>query len=346
MLSDLWLHYEAVGRFDDCLRIMDVLAKRSDRTQNESIKMGLLAVTNSHNPVPSVISAPRTRKGLKGIGSNARRNIRSAVKLLEERYGKGRLGFATFTLPALFDIDLLTLSKSWPAVQKNLKTDLQRHLRSRGMPDEMVMVTEVQKGRYEKTGQVCLHIHAVFVNSEGSGCVWAIQRDEMTSLWETVLSNKLNRPVSAPNACQLVQCRKSVANELGKYLSKGGSIIEKIKLDGKAEFLPKNWYSITQGLRNAVKATTEKHQNECVNLFVDNIELFNAHNLTDIKPIHRKIYDDSRFGKFIVICVGYSGHIKDDFASKFRELLGSKTKMLDFIELLYLKLPEITPKTA
>jgi hypothetical protein len=325
---------------------MDVLAARGDRSQNESIKMGLLAVPNSHTSSPVGISEPRTRKGLQGIGSNARRCIRSAVKLMEKLYGVGRLAFATFTLPVLFEIDLLTISKGFSSVMKTVKTTLQRHLKARGMPEEMIMVAEVQKGRYEKYGQVCLHIHAVFVNSEGAGCVWAIQRDEMTSIWETVLSNKLNRPVSAPNACQLVQCRKSVANELGKYLSKGGSIIEDIKRAGKADFLPQSWYSITKGLRELVKATTEKHQNECVNLFVDNLQLFNVNNLTDIKPIYRQIPDDSRFGKFITICVGYSGHIKDDFASKFRQLLGSKTEMLDFIGILSLKNPITTLKTA
>ena len=346
MLSDLWLHYEAVGRFDDCIRIMDVLAARGDRSQNESIKMGLSAVSNSHNPYPKGFAAPRSRKGLRGIRPRAKCAVRSAVKLMEDLYGIERLFLGTVTVPPLTEAELLTLNQSWSSVVKSFKIAVRRALLAAGMPEEMVIVTEVQPKRYSRTGRVYLHLHFVIVNRAYQGAAWALQRSDLNRIWLTTLSNKLNRPVSAAAACQLDPCRKSATNEIGKYLSKGGSIIEKIKLDGKAEFLPQSWHSITKGLRDLVKVTTEKHQNESVNLFVDNIQLFNAHNLTDIKPIYRKINDDSRFGKFIVICVGYHGHIKDDFASKFRKLLGSITEMLDFIELLYLKLPEITPKTA
>jgi hypothetical protein len=346
MLSDLWLHYEAVGRFDDCIRIMDVLAQRGDRTQNESIKMGLSAVPNSHNSPPKGFSAPRTRKGLRGIRPKAKCAVRSAVKFLETIHGIDCLFLGTVTVPPLTDAELLTLNQSWPSVVSSFKIAVRRQLIAAGMPEEMVIVTEVQPKRYSQTGRVYLHLHFVIVNRAYKGSRWALQRSDLNRIWLTALSNKLNRPIAAAAACQLDPCHKSATNEIGKYLSKGGSIIEDIKRDGKAEFLPKSWYSITKGLRSLVNATTEKHQNECVNLFVDNIELFNVNNLTDIKPIYRRIYDDSRFGKFIVICVGYHGHIKDDFASKFRSLLGSKAEMLDFIGLLSLETPTITLKTA
>jgi hypothetical protein len=293
--------------------------------------MGLSAVAKSHNPAPKGFSAKRNRKGLRGISANARRVIRSAGKVMEQQYGTDCLFFATLTTPPLLDIELLRLNRSWRSIQKSVKTRITERLVAYGLPPEMLMVTEVQPKRYKSTGQVCLHLHIAFVNRRYDGAPWAIQHADMDKIWQTILSNKLNRPISITTACNLQPVRHSVSNELGKYFSKSSKITAQICADGKGNYLPENWWNCTQATRKKVKEQTKTHNGKAAELFYDNLELFKEHGYAEFQHIIVRIPDDRNSTKYQLITVGAAGWVKDDFIEIFRGLLSSETCMGTFI---------------
>lgn len=334
-LSDLWLHYESLDNLEACQCITDALAQLERSPQScEPKNMGLSAVNKSHNPLYKRLPAKRKRRGSNGISANGKRLVRSAIKEMEQTHGIGRLFVGTVTLPGQTVAELETVIQYWSSILKNFKTAIQRHLEAKGCPTEGVYVTEIQPKRYQRTGQVCPHIHFVVVNRDYDGAQWALQRKDLDAIWRTVLSNKLNRPIAVNAACNLEPCRKSAANEMGKYLSKGGDILKQIKLDGKIEQLPKTWLNISQSLKDRVKAKTKTYENKSVEIFFDNLDLIKANGYGDYRYINRQVYDPTSPTNYRTICVGATAYIRDDFIELFKILFESESEMQVFIELL------------
>jgi hypothetical protein len=302
--------------------------------------MGLSAVAKSHISISKRFSAPRPPKGRKGISGNGKRMAKSSVKLMEQGYGNDRLFFGTTTCPPLALDEELKLSNNWSSIQKNFKTELGRRLESKGAPSEMVLITEIQPKRYKRTGRVSLHIHFIIVNRDYNGARWYLQRSDLNHIWQTVLSNKLNRSITVTSACQLDPCKKSASNEAGKYLSKGGKIIQDITKDGKSHFLPSNWYNISASLKAEVKEKTKTYSNRSIELFHDNLELFKFHGFIGYRLNYRKFYDERSPTKFREFCVGAAGFIKDEFIEEFKGYFENENSMAIFIGLLRLDLPK------
>lgn len=118
-------------------------------------------------------------RGQKGITSHGRRTIRGGVTLLERTYGRDRLSFITLTLPPAIAEDL---SGRWSHVVDLMKRRLIYSNELHELPTEIIACTEVQEKRYERTGEVALHLHIVMVGRHSRGA-WCYSPRQLEKMW-------------------------------------------------------------------------------------------------------------------------------------------------------------------
>lgn len=228
--------------------------------------MGLSSVLNSHTPpaensseVLETSSNPesirqrrtkkRTRNGQKGMTPLAKRSVRSSAAIFEERYGRECLSFGTFTLPVLEYSEHHKISSEWPAIMKTVRQNLERLLVRRGLPGEVLIVTEIQEKRYRQWKVICLHAHVLFPGRKSKLDPWAISKDEFRNVWQVPLENRLGRPVDCRYATRIEAPRKSLKAEMGKYITKGGKLLDEIVQSGKGDWLPTAWWNCSESVR-------------------------------------------------------------------------------------------------
>lgn len=221
-------------------------------------------VANTYQP-PIREKIVRARKGLKGIGGEAKRKLRSGCYLLAERYGNKRLGFLTLTLPNadwLTDIWALNFSELVRQVIQEIRRELQR----KGAPDSVVGAIELQTERFEEYGQVAPHLHLVYVaRANPRKPSWYISAKTFRKIWKRVLIavvrpecpniDELKKHIEWDAAVDCAMIRKSAESYLSKYLSKGGGDIEAILEEYGEEFVPKAWYTISSKLLKAIMSS-------------------------------------------------------------------------------------------
>lgn len=276
--------------------------------------LGLSDATNCHKLPPLNRKKP-VKRGSKGISTKQKHNVVESGYLLEKRYGKNNLSFLTATLPAFCDrseLDLICLH--WSDLIRKFIQELGRLLEKRGYPVEMVWTTEIQEDRYLETGDVCPHLHLVMIGKKHRYQKdYAIHFSEVRSLWERILGNLLDRPVTCNAGTRVERPRKSLCAELGKYMSKGGKVIKQIIADGKGHLLPSNYGGCSDVLRAEIKAKTKVLRGAEALRFVDNLEAMKEAGLLFYKPI---IIYAPNLGKDIT--VGFVGWIKErEIVSEF-----------------------------
>lgn len=219
---------------------------------NGEFSLGLSNSVKSHNKPPKP-SDTRDRRG-KGINSNGRRMVRSALYLMQLMWGKWNLAFLTCTVPSLDYRKMKLLASRWGEVVRRYQQELKRELERSEIDTDIVLVTEIQEKRYRETGEVAPHLHIVFRGRKSRGDDWAVSKERARVLWENVLSAVLKRKIEAPASTRIESIRKNVENYLSKYMSKGGEIIKEIVNNGEKNELPAAWWGMTNTLRKRVKA--------------------------------------------------------------------------------------------
>lgn len=203
---------------------------------------------------PKSAQRPKTygRKGLTAYGAKV---VRNGAYLLQEKYGKGRLSFITFTLPPLGQTDLGHVAEKWSYLLKTLLQGLRRMLAARRLPESIVLVTELQPHRLETRDLGALHVHLVLVGRHQRGA-WEYTPFQYKALWLRLISNILGKPLEC-YPCENVQSvKKDASNYLSKYMSKGaGEIAEYAEIEGWNK-VPRQWWTATQTIKNAVKKRT------------------------------------------------------------------------------------------
>jgi len=255
------------------------------------------------------------KRGSKGISTAQRRLVSNCCYLLEEKYGKDCLGLMTLTLPAFANFaDLLLICSNWADLIRKFIQELKRILKRRGFPESMVWTTEIQEDRYRDSGTVAPHLHLIYVGKRHRyDKQWAISKVEVRSLWERILGNLLDRPITCQAATRVERPRKSLKAEMGKYMSKGGKVIRDIIDDGKGDQLPSNYGGATDNLRNAYKKRIVVYRGYEALKFIDNLETMKQAGLLFYKPI---IIYAANLGKEIT--VGFVGWIKEkEIVSQF-----------------------------
>lgn len=210
--------------------------------------------------LPWLVKSPKSAQrpetyGRKGITAYGQKVVRSGAYLLQEKYGKERLSFLTLTVPRYGHDEECKIAGQWAYLTKALLQALRRRLERAGLPGSVVLVTELQPKRLQGREPGCLHLHLVFVGRErGKG--WAYSPREYREVWLGLLSNVLGRKV--PDApCENVQrVEKDASQYLSKYMSKGVSSVAGYAEINGWKMVPRQWWSATVPIKNAVKKYT------------------------------------------------------------------------------------------
>ena len=196
---------------------------------------------------------PHLKKGRHGITAHGKRMVRSAAAILQERHGHKNLTFGTLTLPALSQEQLLLVSHKWSELKRQWSQELSRLLKRKGLDPDWVDVTEVQANRWKKRQEVALHLHYLH-QGKRRGEHWAIAPSEIRDIWQRLLSNLLGVEVDCSAATRIESVKLNAAHYLGKYMSKGGKVVNSIKDKNCEDFLPSTWYGVSAHLRREIKA--------------------------------------------------------------------------------------------
>lgn len=202
--------------------------------------------------------AVRKAKGLDGISSYGRRLVRNAAHLLEDNGRRCLCVFATVTVPSVPYEQLAAIHKRWNEVIERYRLGITRALKAKGLSGEMVVVSEIQEKRHDKTGIPVLHAHSVFHGVTKNG-KFALSTELHDDIWYRALSvaARIERHDVAV-ACNLQRVRKSASGYLGKYMTKGALGVRRAVDQGFGDWMPRHWFSCSRTLMNRVKAETRR----------------------------------------------------------------------------------------
>lgn len=197
------------------------------------------------------------RYGLKGITQDGKRIVRNGAILLEQKYGRKRLGLVSLTIPSYRKDEIKVISSNWGEVTRRFFQKLKRHLDRLGMPNEIISCTEIQPKRYKKYGLICPHFHFVYCSKTRTHAKgWIVLAKEFRGYWKDTIHEvlRLNGVDPRPEVdfkvsvdCQ--QIKHSVAKYLSKYISKGKDTVDEIIENGDADSLPRQWWTATKEMK-------------------------------------------------------------------------------------------------
>lgn len=208
----------------------------------------------THASAPSKGFRPRGQQGITRYG---RRMVRCCAALLERATNRVNLTFGTATLPALSPSDLTLVLVQWAVVVNRFFEELSRLYGRSGLSWSCIYVTEIQPRRWERSGEVALHLHWLCPGRANRRAKWAIRPKQVAAIWARVLSNILGHTPDCGAAIRLESPRGSVVRELGKYLSKGCKCVAQVVQSGQAHLLPSAWWGGTRKLKAEVEASVQ-----------------------------------------------------------------------------------------
>lgn len=205
-------------------------------------------------------SQKRGKYGSKGITGYGKRNVRCIALLLQQKYGRKRLGFGTTTLPPLTEDGVRIALAKWGDLIRRFFQRLKRLVEPKGEQFLYVSCTEIQPKRFSTTSLPFPHLHFAYVSRRISRSGWYVSSAEIRNAWRAaclqVIGSKefidegSEKSFGASVDCQSV--RKSVAGYLGKYLSKGDVVIDLMIEQGYNVF-PRQWWSASMQCKKAFK---------------------------------------------------------------------------------------------
>lgn len=211
--------------------------------------LGSSHVANSGMPTQQ---APRARRGTRGITSHGRKMIRCGAQYLQDRYGIKNLSFLTCTLPE--SALAVCTPETWARVLDSFLQSLRYRLEKAGLSTELVGCTEVQGSRLlQSSGVPPLHLHLVYQGRQ-TGKSWAHRPAFYQGLWARACLSVWACSREFQSSCRVESLRSSAVSYLGKYLSKGGEVLNLCK----PELLPSSWYTISTKLKAFVKSASFK----------------------------------------------------------------------------------------
>jgi hypothetical protein len=193
--------------------------------------------------------------GSLGITRYGRRCIRDGAAILEKTITSKKLGFYTLTLPSLSVVDLKLCCAGWAELMHRYFDSLRRLYAKRDKNLSYVAAFEIQPQRHKQTGIPVLHAH--YVAPAYTGRNFVATADELREIWGKTICNFLGREYAehdwrASVDSQLV--RKSAANYLSKYMSKGtGCDIEDLEGVPESDYYPSQWWSCSTNIKAALK---------------------------------------------------------------------------------------------
>ncbi|MFN9181011.1 MAG: hypothetical protein ACK6A9_21345 [Dolichospermum sp.] len=269
-------------------------------SRNSLISSNYQAEINPTDVQSSGLHKPINRYGANGITSQGRLRVRDGATILEQKYGRRSLTFATITLPAMPDETLNQVCENWGEYVHRVVEEIKRELLRRNAPLEIIYCTEIQEKRYLRYGQIAPHLHLLWYSYERDINGMATGRYAINATWLRELNQRIiyritgNQDIATGASVDTQKIKKSAANYLGKYMSKGGKIVDKIKQDGKAGLLPRAWWGVTKELREQIiRAIIKVGDNIAKNLFycTDKLEKMGVLSRYGKVAVNRRYYD-------------------------------------------------------
>ena len=197
------------------------------------------------------VSSRATPRVAKSLTTRGTRIIRDGAALLEYKYGCRKLGFYTLTCPYTDSSEIQKFNDCYPEILRRYFQELKREYKRQGLSFSYLGVYEVQPGRFERTGDECLHFH--YISPALHPCGKFVVRHE----WIRAVYSRIVKAVcgadfrSLPRVdAQLV--KKSGAAYLAKYFSKGKLADASTIPDGARAELS-SWYSVSRNLLTAIR---------------------------------------------------------------------------------------------
>lgn len=210
--------------------------------------------------------APRAPKGSKGLNRRGASKIKASAFVMERYIGRDRLTFLTTTVPeeayVIGGCNGVDVNEAWPDIIHRFNIMLQRAMQSRDLTPTYVYVTEVQEGRYKDTGRVALHAHYLLRGRGPGKSTWALTHKDYQRMWRKALEQTIGAEIAGPLIVDVQRVKKSAVAYLGKYMSKGGEVVDEIVEAGGSNQLPSHWWGSTRGLKERVKRDTVKNQGD------------------------------------------------------------------------------------
>jgi hypothetical protein len=286
---------------------------------DSDLPMGLSDATNCHtngqqeriieNGQQNQGFQKRAKRGSKGITPYAKRSIRSCGVLLEENLGRKNLAFVTCTLPSLTESQNKQVCENWRPITRNFFQSLTRMLERKNLSTDYVQVTEIQEKRFTQWGQVCPHLHFVCQSRLHSREGWRISPADIQFLWQRALETCLDVSLDCRYATRIENPRKSLAAELGKYLSKGGKMIRQIVDRGLGELLPSSWHGASRSLKRLERSKRIERTGEVATYLLTHLEALRDANEIWFTRIYVK-FTCPQTGIEQEHCVGVVGRFK------------------------------------
>lgn len=262
--------------------------------------MGLSDATISHKP------QKRAKRGSKGITSNAKRTVASAIVLLERAHGLGNLSFVTLTVPTVTVEQSKLINSSWSEIVRQFIQQYTRRLSAAGLSTNYVHVTEIQEKRFHRWGIVAPHLHLLTVGRKSRYSDWAVSKTEVMQLWSRAIAAVTGLNLDCSFATRTEKPRESTKREMAKYLSKGSKTVSDITEAGRAAELPSSWHGVSRALLKAVKASIAVVRGDKAIDFLRQLQQLQRSNVIRYREIFHTLIDHQS-GASREVRIGISG---------------------------------------
>lgn len=245
--------------------------------------------------------------------------VRNGAAKLEREHGKQNIAFVTNTLPDLPWYEMEVIKEGLPEILRQWKQAVERDLRRAGIKPEVVYVVQIHPKRYEKTGEIIPHVHAVFQSRKHYWDKYAISTERNSELWNRAVSNVLGRRIEMPYASNIQKVKKSAEKYLATYMTLGGKIAAQVTKDDEKQWLPKQWWGMTRSLSIWIKENTKLLSYKDKQFIKENYNDFKADiNHSPFSWLHEHKLQSTEPGKeHETFAVAILGKVREKFMSMF-----------------------------
>lgn len=207
----------------------------------------------------SVKTVQRTKIGLSKRG---RKTLRRAVCAFEKETAREKTAFITLTLSPMAVGLISAQSDIRPGelFQLCLSRFMERFrklLRSRGLPGDVIWVTELHPNRSVKEGIAVPHVHLV-AQTALKKFKWLISPDEVKTLWNRAFCAYVDVDKKSFETGRVeVKCvKKSVSRYVAKYMSKRNSQVLNTATGLDYRLCPVRWYAVANRIHKLISKHT------------------------------------------------------------------------------------------
>lgn len=280
--------------------------------------------------------------GTKGITPYGKKMIRNGVSIIENVLRRpGDLPqFSTLTLPPLSPECEKYICSVWADLQRRFFQECKRKYQKHGRLFHYASCTEIQPKRWKERRFVGLHLHFVY-NAMYSHVdkKWVITDTWVRDCWCRIINDTLSKwcqteGITPPQFSWVSYRREKITKSaeayIGKYLSKGGDIIPEVLEEKGAEYLPKQWWSMSSYVRYVIKTKTINSRDDILVEHLVNCIKNNDEGIIYCYPSLGETHDLSINGTGVTrtVIYGYGGKLCPELLRECKHLYRTNRKYL------------------